>query len=124
MSILSRVIAIGVLFVFKFLSGVWLTFAGKPYNAAVLAIHKIISLLTVGLIAVTILYLRRGVGMNAVEIVAVVVTGLLFLLAILSGGLASIEKPTNAGILIIHRVAPFLAVLSTAVTIYFVTRAR
>jgi hypothetical protein len=120
MSTASRIAAIGVLFAFKFLFGIWLTRSGKPYSVVVLTIHKIISLLTVVLIVIAIRHLRLGVGMSAVEIGAGIVTGLLFLSAILSGGLLSTDKPTHAAILIAHKVTPFLTVLSTAVTIYSV----
>ena len=120
MRINSQVLGIGFLFTLKFLSGIWLTRSGKPYNAVILAVHKIISLLTVVLIAVAVRRWGRGVGMGAVEIGAIVVTGVLFLLTILSGGLLSTDRPTQAAILVVHRATPFLTVLSTAVTIYLV----
>lgn len=113
----SRIVIIGVLFFLKFLSGVLLTRSGKPFNSIVLAIHKLVSLVTVGFIAITLNQLRREAGVRAPELVASVVTGFLFLLAIVSGGLVSIEKPAPAAILIVHRVTPFLAVLATVATI-------
>ena len=120
MSIESRVLIIGLLFLLKSLSGIWLSRSGRPINAVILTIHKIISLLTVVLISITIHHLRRDVGMSAVEIGAIIVTGLLFLFTILSGGLLSADKPAHTAVLTFHKVAPFLTILSTAVTIYFV----
>ena len=114
----SRIVIIGVLFLLKFLSGVWLTRSGKPFSGPVSAIHKLVSLVTVGFIAITVNRLRGEAGLSTPELVASVITGFLFLLAIVSGGLVSIEKPAPAAILIVHRVTPFLAVLATVATIY------
>ena len=115
-----RVVGTGLLYLLVFLSGIRLSRAGKPYSTGLLTVHKLISLLTVVLIALTIRYLRRGVGLSAVEIVAIVVTGLLFLLSIASGGLVSTDKPQHTIISIAHKVSPYLALLSTAVMAYLV----
>ena len=120
MSTELRLGAIGALFLLKFAAGFWLTRSGKPYNVAILTVHKIISLVIVALIGITIHRLRRSVGVSAVEIGAIVGTGLLFLLTIASGGLVSTDKPANVAILTAHRVLPYLTVLSTAVTMYLV----
>jgi hypothetical protein len=115
-----RVVVIGIAFLVKFLLGVWLTRSGKPYNALVLTIHKLVSLLTVVLIGFAVHRLWRDVGLSTPQVVAVVVIGLLFLLSIASGGVASTDKPTNAVVLILHRVAPFVTAFATAVTVYLV----
>ena len=120
MSTRLRIVAIIALFLLKFLFGVLLTRSGKPYSVVMLALHKIISLLTVVLIGMTVYNLRRDVGLIAVEVGAIIVTGLLFVLTIATGGLLSTDKPAHAAITIVHRVVPFLAVLFTAVTIYLV----
>jgi hypothetical protein len=116
----SQVLGIGFLFTLKFLSGIWLTRSSKPYNAVILAAHKIISVLTVVLIAVAVRHWGQDASMGAVEIGALIATGVLFLLTILSGGFLSTDRPAHAAILVVHRAAPFLTVLSTAVTIYLV----
>jgi len=118
----TRIVVIGLLFACKFAAGYWLTRSGKPYSVSILAIHKIISLAIVAMIGIIIYRLRRDVGTGSTEIVTTVITGLLFLLAIASGGLVSTDKPANAAILTVHRVLPFLTVLSTAVTIYLVAK--
>ena len=122
MSIEMRIVLIGLLFAFKFAAGFWLTRSGKPYNVAILAIHKIISLAILAMIGITIDRLRRDVGLASAEIIATAITGSLFLLTIASGGLVSTDKPANAVILTVHRVVPFLTVLSTGATIYLVAR--
>ena len=118
MSTEFRIVTIGVLFLTKFASGLWLSRAGKPHNAALLTVHKLISLLTVVLIAFLIRHLRRGVGLSGVEMGAIAVTGLLFLTGIVTGGLVSLEKPAHVVVSIAHKVAPYLSVISTAVMFY------
>jgi hypothetical protein len=118
MSTETRITVTGLLFAVKFAAGFWLTRSGKPYSVIVLTIHKIISLAIVAMIGIIIYRLRRDVGIDSAEIVALAITGLLFLLMIASGGLVSTDRPANAAILTVHRAVPFLTVLSTAVTLY------
>jgi hypothetical protein len=117
----SIFVALVVLFVLKFLFGIWLTRAGRPYNGVVLAVHKIISVLTAVLLGITVYLLGQDVGLGTPAVVGIIVTGLLFLLTIASGGLLSTDKPAHRAILIAHRVMPFLAVISTALTLYFLS---
>jgi hypothetical protein len=49
---------------------------------------------------------------------------LFFLSTIVSGGLVSIDKPMPAPISIMHKLFPYLTVLSTAVTLYLVLGRR
>jgi hypothetical protein len=124
MSLHLRLVAIGVLFLLKFLSGIWVGRSGKPIHTGILTIHKVISLLTVVFIAITIRHLRGDVGMSGVEIGVIVVTGVLFFFAILSGGLLSTGKPMHPAILIVHQVTPFLTALSTVVMVYLLAWAK
>ncbi len=114
----SRIVVIVILFILKLILGIWLTLAGKPYNGLLLTVHKLIALATVIFIGVTVHNLRTGVGLNTLELIAVITTGALFLAAIISGGLASTEKLAYPAIVLIHRIAPFLSILTTAATVY------
>lgn len=114
----SRIAVTGLLFLFTLVSGVWLSHSGKPYNTAIFTIHKIIALGTVISTAVTIRYLRTGVDIKVFAVGAIVVAGLLFLSLFVSGALLSIGKPEHVAILTIHRIAPLLAVIATAMTMY------
>lgn len=40
----SGVVGTGLLFLFIFLSGFWLSHSGKPYNTLIFTIHKLIGL--------------------------------------------------------------------------------
>ena len=113
-----RIVGIGVLFLFVFASGVWLSRSGRPLNSITLTIHKLVSLAAVVLIAATTYQTNKQVGLGASELGASVVTGLLFLFTIATGGLLSTEKPAKGAVLTIHRVTPVLTVLSSVVTLY------
>lgn len=88
-------------------------------NVGLLTIHKLISLLAVVFIAVTVYQVNREVRIGAAELSASVVTGLLFLMTIISGGLLSTGKPVEAAVLTGHKVTSLLTVLSTVVTMVF-----
>ena len=112
------IVATGLLFLFTFISGYWLSRSGKPFNGIVLTIHKLISLAAAALLGIVIYRINQVAPLRTVELAAGVVTGSFFLDAVVSGGLLSIGKPMPAAILAMHRIAPFLTVLSAAVTLY------
>jgi hypothetical protein len=87
-------------------------------------IHKLIALGAVIATAVTIYHLRSGVEIKAFVLGAIVVTGSLFLFLFVSGALLSIGKPDHVAILMIHRVAPLLAVIATALTLYLLVSSK
>jgi len=117
-SVQLRVVGAGISFLFIFLSGIWLSRSGKPLNNTVLTIHKLISLTTAVFLVIIIYQTNQVATLGATGLVAVVVTGLLFLGTGVSGGLLSTDQPKPAGILVMHRITPFLTLFSTAVTLY------
>ena len=113
-----RVVSAGLFYLFIFLSGIWLSRSGKPYSVIILAIHKLISLAAGVFLVMAIYQINQAAKLSAVELIAVVVTGLFFLGTIVTGGLLSTGKPMPAAILRMHQITPFLTVLSTAATLY------
>jgi len=81
-------------------------------------IHKLVSLAAVVFLIITIYQINQVAKLSAIELIASVVTGLLSLGTIVSGGLVSIDKPVPAAISMMHKLFPYLTVLSTAVTLY------
>lgn len=118
MSTQSRVVGAGLLFVFIFLSGFWLSSTGKPYNAAASTIHKLLGVGAGVLLVVTMVQVNQSGGLSGIEIVASVVTGLLFLSLVASGGLLMIDRQMPAVVQRVHHIAPYLTVLSSAATLY------
>jgi hypothetical protein len=113
-------VIIGILFLVKIISGIFLTRSGRPFSSLLLTFHKLISLGTLVFVAITVNRLRGDTGLSPVEMTAVIVTGVLFLLTIVTGGLVSLEKPAPAAITIVHRLAPFVTTLATVATLYLV----
>jgi hypothetical protein len=114
----SRIAVSGALFLLTLAFGVWLSHAGKPYSSLLFNIHKLIALGAVIVTGVTVYQARATVTIGSLTFVASVATGLLFVALFVSGALLSIGKPDSAAILIVHRVAPWLAVITAALTLY------
>ena len=110
----------GLFYLFIFLSGFWVRGDGKPYNSVILTIHKLISLSAGIILGIVLTRLKQAAGMSSSAIRAVVVTGVLFVVTVLSGGIWSIEEEIPTALLRLHQVSPFLTTLSTSVMLYLV----
>jgi hypothetical protein len=116
----SKVIGAGLLYVFIFLSGFWVSHLGKPYPTLVFSVHKLIGVGTAIFLVITVYRLHQAAPLSPVEIGAGVVTVLFFAGTIVAGGLLSIGKPMPAAISTMHQIMPFLTVISTAATLSLV----
>ena len=112
------IVGSGFLFLFTFISGFWLSRSGKPFNGIVLTVHKLISLAAAVLLGIVIYRISQVAPLRPIELAAGVITGSFFLDAVVSGGLLSIGKPMPGVILTMHRITPYLTVVSAAVTLY------
>src|SRR4030042_5755971 len=120
MSILSKIIGIGLLFIFTIVTGIWLSNSGKPLNTLIFNIHKLITLASVIFLTIVIRNLLKNVEINHVILALIIVTGLFVLTLFISGALLSLGKPVNNIILTIHSVTPIPTVITTAITIYLI----
>jgi hypothetical protein len=120
MNITVRAIAAGLLFLFVFLSGIWLSRRGRPLKVGISTVHKLISLAAGIYLLVTILQRNRVVPLGANEWIAIVVTSLCTLGTVASGGFLSSDQPRPVALLRVHQVMPVLTVLSAGVTLYLV----
>jgi hypothetical protein len=108
----------GLFFLLILLSGYWLSHAGKPLNAVILAVHKLIGVAAGVFLSLRVYQVHQLAPLAPRQIAAVVVTVLLFAANVASGGLLSTAKPLPALVLRLHQVTPFLIVLSTAAALY------
>ena len=113
-----QVVGTGLFFVFIFLSGYWLSRSGKPYSAIIFNIHKLVGLAMGVFLVVTVRQVHQAAPLGPAKVVAIVVTVLLFIGVVAEGGLLSVDKPMPAAISMMHKLLPYAAVLSTAVTLY------
>jgi len=124
-TLVSRLVLPGTLVLFTLASGFWLSNSGKPYSTLIFTIHKLIALAAIIATAVTINQLHKTAELTInVEVGAIVITALLFLGLVISGGVMSIVKPVPALIGTFHHLAPYLAVLSSAATIYLLASGK
>jgi hypothetical protein len=116
-----RVLGTGLFFLLILFSGYWLSRSGKPYSTIVFNIHKLVAVAAVVLLGITVYRIHRAGALSAIELLATIVTGLFFLGTMVTGGLLSIpiDKAMPAIVRKLHQVMPYLTVLSTAVTLYF-----
>jgi hypothetical protein len=117
-----RIAGVGLSFVLIFLSGIWLSHLGKPYNTGVFTIHKLVGLAVGVLLAVMVVQTHQATPLGLVEIAAIVVTVLFFIGTVAAGGLLSINLELPAFVGKLHQVLPVLTVLSTAGTLYLLLR--
>jgi hypothetical protein len=108
----------GIFFVVIFGFGFWLHRSGKPYNSILLNIHKLISLVALILFVREMVLVNQVAALSTLELTVGVLTVLLFVVSVITGGLVSIDKPLPAVVLKVHQVAPYLTVLSTVATLY------
>ncbi|HSK89488.1 MAG TPA: hypothetical protein VK880_14090 [Anaerolineales bacterium] len=119
-----RFVNIGLFFLLIFSSGYWLHHSGKPYGAVLFNAHKLICLAVFIFLIVNISRMNRGTPLSALEFTVCVVSGLLFVATIVSGGLVSIDKSWPTFVPILHKLLPYLTMLSTAVSLYLLFRQK
>jgi hypothetical protein len=112
-----RIVGVVLFFLFIILSGFWLSKSGRPFNAGILTIHKLISIGAVVFLAITIYKVNKASSLTTIDIISVVVTGVFFLITIITGGLVSALKTTPMAILRVHQITPWLTALSSIVTL-------
>ena len=114
----AKFIAPGIVFLLTLVSGVWLSRSGKPLNTAIFTVHKLIALGAVIVTAIQTYNALKSAETQAILIALLIVTGVCVLALFATGALMSMEKPGYNMLLIIHNVAPVVAVIAMAVTVY------
>lgn len=114
----SKFITPGIIFLLTLASGVWLSNSGKPLNTVLFNFHKLIALATVIITAIQIFEILKNTEIQVLLITLIIFTGLCVLALFISGALLGLGKPVNNILIAIHKVAPFLAAISMAITIY------
>jgi hypothetical protein len=117
--------ALGVIFslLIIFLSGFWLSYAGKPFGGAAGFIHKFISLAAVILLINLAVHAHHAARLSGVERTVCVLAVLLFVAAIASGGVVMAGASMRSAI-VAHRVVPYLVFLATVTAIWLLRRGR
>ena len=116
-----KTLMIGIGLLLTLVSGVILSKTGRPLNSLLFTLHKLISVGTVILIGTHLYNIAKPVGLAGPIFALVVITGLLFLALIVSGGFLSFDKPAPVAFLRVHQVVPLLAAAASAISIFLLT---
>jgi hypothetical protein len=108
----------GVLFLLILFLGFRLHKIEKPYPGILFNLHKLISLGTAIFLAITINKLTRIQTLDWSVDALLCFTFVSIAVMILSGGLLSMNKPVPAAVSSIHKVVPYLSLVSCAVVLY------
>lgn len=114
----SRIMISAIAFVFIFITGFLLSRSGKPYGTMIFTGHKLIGL-GVGIFLVFIVVQTyRSSGLSLFQMTAILITVILFVATVAAGGILSASNLTPPFLSIIHKVFPYLIILSTSGTLY------
>jgi len=116
----TKFIFTGLFFLFILISGFILSRAGRPLNVLLLTVHKLISVGAVVFLAITVFKINQVSPLSPIEITASIVTLVLFVAMVATGGLLSTSKTMPVLVLKAHQIMPYLAILSTTATLYLV----
>lgn len=114
----TKYILAGLCFLLIFLTGFWLSRTGKPYSTLIITLHKLIGLATGVFLIRTVLQARQAAPLDPTGMVAILVSVVLFVGLVATGGLLSAQSVMPPVVNLIHRVLPYLTGLSSAATLY------
>jgi hypothetical protein len=113
------VLGAGLTFLAIFVTGHRLSRLAQSRGTILLTAHKILGLCPVVLLVATSARIGEAGGLAVSDWVAVAVAGALCVVAIVSGGLISARADAPRNLRMAHRIASTLAMLASAVAIYF-----
>jgi hypothetical protein len=116
-----KIVNTGIFFLFIFLSGFWLSRVGKPYNLALITVHKLIGLAVGIYLGTTIYRLHQTVPLGGAQIAAIAVTVLFFIVNLTTGSLLSAERAMPESVTFINRWFPYLTLVSTGFLLYLLS---
>lgn len=110
-----KLILAGLLIVIMSVTGIWVSRAGKPYPSLRFNILKLVSVGTVVFLFFLLKNFMSDYSAGSVLTVMTVITGIFFLLEIITGGILSALEGTNSIIQLIHKITPVLISAGTLV---------
>ncbi len=119
MTITTKIMISGFLFLLAIASGIWLSKSGKPLNTAIFNAHKLIALAGVILTCMVIFNLLKNTEINIAVLSLIIFSAVFAIILFISGALLSIEKPIGNYVLIIHNISMILTIITSAATVFF-----
>ena len=118
MDLAARFLTPVIVFLLTLASGLWLSRSGKPLKTGIFTVHKLIALAAVVVAALRTYNALNMVAVQPIVIVLLIVVGLCAVALFVSGTLMSAKKPGYSCLLLIHKIAPLLAVIAGVAVIY------
>lgn len=115
---LVRVVGAGAFFLLIFASGFWLSRSGKPYGMALFTVHKLIALAAMIYLGWTAYQAHQVAPLSPLQIAALAATLTCAVAMFVTGGLLSIEKAMPPVVLLVHKVFPYLTLLSAGAALF------
>ena len=125
-TITSKLVVAGILFLFTQISGVIVSRSGRPFSIGLVTLHKLIAVGTVVLIGMAVNQLfKTSDGKLIIEMSVMIISAIMFLALIATGALLTREEMKLPEIVLnIHKVVPMLALISSTVTIFLLSRGQ
>ena len=114
MEVLSKFSISGIAFLLTIIFGFWLSKLGKPYNAALFNVHKLLALGAVIAAGIRVAGLLKSIDLQTAFILLLLVVLLCVISLFASGALMSMNKLDYGLMRTIHRVAPVVLILAVA----------
>ncbi|RPI34102.1 MAG: hypothetical protein EHM70_03950 [Chloroflexota bacterium] len=114
----TKFITPGIIFLLTLASGIWLSNSGKPLNTGLFNLHKLIALGAVIITAMQVQKAYSGAGSQGLIVALVFLLGLCVVALFLTGAFMSLGKLSYDMLLNIHKIAPILAAIALAATVY------
>jgi hypothetical protein len=119
-----RFVSAGLFFLLILPSGLWLSHSGKPYGMFIFTAHKLIGFGLFVFLAINVYQVNQAAPLSALELTACLVAASFFLATIVTGGLVSIDKVMPTTVSLMHKLFPYLTVLSTVASLYLLLRQK
>lgn len=116
-----RIILIGIFYIVMIITGLLLSKRGRPLNTILFTIHKITAVLAIILTIMLAHKMQKEIAINPGEISVVAIAGICLAMTFISGALLSFDKLVHPVTSTIHKIFPYLSILSAAITFYLLT---
>ena len=121
MNMIKLLLLPGFLFLIVVAFGLWVSKVGKPYNSLLFNIHKLIALGTVILTGIRIVKLDPLIAfpLSAILLIMLSVLGVVGMFT--TGAIMSIKDEIPRGASLVHRIIPWVILLSVLAAVYLIT---
>lgn len=116
----TTIISTTLFFVIVFSFGYWLARTGKPYKGLTMNVHTLVSLAALGFLIVDIIQANKVSSLGILEWIVCGFTALFFIGSIVTGVLVNLKRPMPAFVLVMHKILPWLTLVSTGCAFYLI----